>query len=49
MKKSRPLLMGKKQDVAEIAKKVMKKLKEVERDKASNCQSPKTGRKKRAR
>ena len=44
------LLMGKNREVAEMAKKVMKKLKEeVEKKKASNCQSRKMGRKERAR
>ena len=44
------LLMGKSREVAEMAKKVMKKLKEeVDLKKASNCPSRKMGRKERAR
>ena len=44
------LVMGKNKEVTEMAKKVMKKLKEeVERKKGSNCRSPKMGRKGRAR
>ena len=43
------LLMEKNREVAEMAKKVMKKLKEEIEKKASNCQSLKMGRKERAR
>ena len=44
------LLKGENREVAEMTKKVMEKLKEeVEKKKASNCQSPKMGRKGRAR